>query len=139
MLVHSLHAQSSRASSAFFELRQGDIKSTKLSIPKTFKKAPSLVLTSTRTRACGNRSFASVPALRILWLELRRLPPNQGFCEGSLLRNEPQYPMGYALHSGRGGGSNSPQCTVTPSHRAPKRLVSVVTVVKLVCCVLELR
>ena len=35
VLVHSLHAQSSRASSAFFELRQGDIESTKLSIPKT--------------------------------------------------------------------------------------------------------
>ena len=40
VLVHSLHAQSSRASSAFFELRQGDIESTKLSIPKTFKKPP---------------------------------------------------------------------------------------------------
>ena len=37
VLVHSLHAQSSRASSAFFELRQGDIESTKLSIPKTFQ------------------------------------------------------------------------------------------------------
>ena len=77
VLVHSLHAQSSRASSAFFELRQGDIESTRLSILKTFKKAPSLVLTSTRTRACGNWSFASVPTLRIppclsTMIEIRR-------------------------------------------------------------------
>ena len=42
------------------------ISRVRLSILKTFKKAPSLVLTSTRTRACGNRCFASVPTLRIL-------------------------------------------------------------------------
>ena len=102
-------------------------------LPRT--EPSTLLITAHKVNNCDAHAACPDPG----WLELRRLPPNQGFCEGSLLRNEPQYPMGYALHSGRGGGSNSPQCTVTPSHRAPKRLVSVVTVVKLVCCFLELR
>ena len=61
MLVHSLHVQSSRASNAFFELRQGDIESTKLSIPKTFKKAPSLK-TGTKRSLRGKRELRPAAA-----------------------------------------------------------------------------
>ena len=51
VLVHSLHVQSSRASNAFFELRQGDIESTKLSIPKNFQKS-SLSCSNLNPHAC---------------------------------------------------------------------------------------
>ena len=68
----------------------------------------------------NHRDTSTLEQYPILWLEQRRLPPNQGFCEGSLLRNEPQYPMGYALHSGRGGVQLPSVYSDSVTHRAPK-------------------
>ena len=74
VLVHSLHALSSESfKNACFKLRQGNIESETLDTKKFLKKLPLVVLTATRTRACGYIGPSRVSLKDSTKVEIRRV------------------------------------------------------------------
>ena len=74
VLVHSLHALSSESfKNACFKLRQGNIESKTLDTKNFLKKLPLVVLTATRTRACGYIGPSRVSLKDSTKVEIRRV------------------------------------------------------------------